>query len=92
MLTLQETIIPYAYLKKHYNEISAQCKEGSEAVIIMVNERSDTASLVYDENKRMKLRIEMLEMLSEAEDDVKSGRFAPVSGTFDDLRKILQED
>lgn len=31
------------------------------------------------------------EILSEAEDDVKNGRVAPISETFDDLRKILQE-
>ena len=30
-------------------------------------------------------------MLSEAEDDVKNGRLAPVCETFDDLRKMLQE-
>ena len=40
----------------------------------------------------MKARIELLELFSEAEDDVKNGRTAPVSETFNDLRKILQED
>ena len=43
----------------------------------------------YEQYKRMKARIELLEMLSEAEDDVKNVRFAPVSETFDDLRKML---
>ena len=28
----------------------------------------------------------------EAEDDVKNGRVAPISETFEDLRKMLQED
>lgn len=40
----------------------------------------------------MKARIELLEMLAEAENDVKNGKVAPVSETFNDLRKILQED
>ena len=40
----------------------------------------------------MKARIELLEILAEAEDDVRSGRLAPLSETFDDLRSILQED
>ena len=39
----------------------------------------------------MKARIELLEILAEAEDDVKSGRVAPITETFDDLRKMLQE-
>lgn len=46
--------------------------------------------MAYEQYKRMKARIELLEMLSEAEDDVKNGRLAPVSETFDDLRKMLQ--
>ena len=67
-----------------------QCREDNEAVIITVNGRGDTVSLAYEQYKRMKARIELLEMLSEAEDDVKNGRLAPVSETFDDLRKMLQ--
>ena len=91
MLTLQETIRPSADLRNHYNEISKQCKENKEAVIITVNGRGDTVSLSYEEYKNMKAGIELLEILAEAEDDVKNGRVAPMSETFDDLRKILQE-
>ena len=91
MFSLQESIRPSADLRNHYNEISKQCREDNEAVIITVNGRGDTVSLAYEEYKRMKARIELLEMLSEAEDDVKNERTAPISETFDDLREILQE-
>ena len=91
MLSLQETIRPSADLRNHYNEISKQCKENKEAVIITVNGRGDTVTLSYEEYKNMKSRIELLEILAEAEDEVKRGLVAPVSETFDDLRKMLQE-
>ncbi|MBQ2450668.1 MAG: type II toxin-antitoxin system Phd/YefM family antitoxin [Lachnospiraceae bacterium] len=91
MYALQETIRPSADLRNHYNEISRQCREENEAVIITVNGRGDTVSLAYEEYKRMKSRIELLEILAEAEDDVRNGRVAPISETFDDLRKLLQE-
>lgn len=91
MHALQETIRPSADLRNHYNEISRQCREENEAVIITVNGRGDTVSLAYEEYKRMKSRIELLEILAEAEDDVRNGRVAPISETFDDLRKLLQE-
>lgn len=91
MFALQETIRPSADLRNHYNEISKQCREDNEAVIITVNGRGDTVSLAYEEYKRMKARIELLELLSEAENDVKNGRVAPASEAFDDLRKMLQE-
>ena len=71
MLSINETIRPSADLRNHYNEISKQCRENGEAVIITVNGRGDTVSLSYEEYKRMKSRIELLEILSEAEDDIK---------------------
>ena len=89
MFAMQETIRPSADLRNHYNEISKQCREGKEAVIITVNGRGDTVSLSYEEYKNMKSRIELLEILTE--DDVKNGRVAPISETFDDLRAMLQE-
>ena len=91
MLAIQETIRPSADLRNHYNEISKQCGEGKEAVIITVNGRGDTVSLSYEDYKNMKSRIELLEVLGEADDDVRNGRVAPISETFDDLRAILKE-
>ena len=91
MLSIKETIRPSADLRNHYNEISKQCREDKEAVIITVNGRGDTVSLSYEEYKNMKSRIELLEILAEAEGDVKNGRVAPISETFDDLRAMLRE-
>ena len=91
MLSIQETIRPSADLRNHYNEISKRCRENNEAVIITVNGRRDTVSLSYEEYKRMKSRIELLEILSDAEDDVRNGRVEPVEKTFRDLREILKE-
>lgn len=92
MMTLKESIRPSADLRNHYAEVSKQCKEDKEAVIITVNGRGDTVALSYEEYKNMKARIELLEVLAEAEDDAKNGRVAPISETFDDLRKMLQEE
>lgn len=91
MLSLHETIRPSADLRNHYNEISKQCREDNEAVIITVNGRGDTVSLAYEEYLRMKARIELLEILCEAEEDVENGRTSSISDTFDELRNILQE-
>ena len=92
MMTLKESIRPSADLRNHYAEISKQCKEDKEAVIITVNGGGDTVALSYEEYKNMKARIELLEVLAEAEDDAKNGRVVPISETFDDLRKMLQEE
>ncbi len=90
MLALEETIRPSADLRNHYNEISKQCRENKEAVIITVNGRGDTVTLAYEEYKRLKARIELLEILAEADEDMKYGRIAPMQNTFDDLRKLLK--
>ena len=46
MLTLKESIRPSADLRNHYNDISKQCKENKEAVIITVNGRGDTVAQI----------------------------------------------
>ena len=89
MLTFREAIRPSADLRNHYNEVSRQCRENKEAVIITVNGRGDTVSLSYEEYNRLKARIELLEILAEAEEDVKNGRIAPAGETFNDLRDLL---
>ena len=85
MMTFRESIRPSADLRNHYNEISRQCRENKEAVIVTVNGRGDTVSIAYEEYMRMKARIELLEILAEAEEDVKFGRVAPVQETFDEM-------
>ena len=92
MMTFRESIRPSADLRNHYSEISRQCRENKEAVVITVNGRGDTVSIAYEEYRRMRARIELLEILAESEEDVKFGRVAPVEETFDDLRKMLTED
>lgn len=91
MFSIQESIRPSADLRNHYSEISKQCRENNEAVIITVNGRGDTVSLSYEEYKRMKSRIELLEILAAAEDDVRNERVEPMENTFQDLRQILKE-
>ena len=92
MMTFRESIRPSADLRNHYNEISRQCRENKEAVVITVNGRGDTVSIAYEEYRRMRARIELLEILAESDEDVKFGRVAPMQETFDDLRKMLTED
>ena len=92
MMLMQETIRPSADLRNHYNEISKQCREENMAVIITVNGRGDTVSLSYEEYKRLKTRLELLEILAESEEDARNGRTAPMQDTFDDIRRILKEE
>ena len=92
MTTIQESIRPSSDLRNHYSEISNQCKEGNEAVIITVNGHGDTVTMSYEMYKSMKSRIELLEMLAEAEEDVREGRIASINTTFDSLKNILSED
>ena len=88
---MEHVIRPSADLRNHYSEISKQCKETREAVIITVNGRGDTAVLGLQDYYRMKSELELLKTLAEAEDDVKSGRVAPMQDAFDELRTSLLE-
>ena len=83
------TIRPSADLRNKYNEISKQCKETREAVIITVNGRGDTAVLGLQDYKQMKAELELLRTLAEAEDDVQNGRVSSMQESFDSLRESL---
>ena len=89
MLSFRESIRSSADLKNHYNEISKQCKENKDAVIITVNGKEDTAFIAYEEYRLLLAKIELLETLGESEHDVQFGRIAPVEETFKDIRTIL---
>ena len=91
MYALNETIRPSADLRNHYSDVSRQCRENREAVVITVNGRGDTVSLGYEEYNRLKARMHLLETLSESEEDVQNGRVAPMKQTFDELRNKLLE-
>lgn len=91
MPPLAETIHPSADLRSRYSEISRQCREDRKAVIITVNGRGDTVSLGYEQYQQMKAQIALLELLGEAEEDVRNGRVAPMQESFDSLRAELLE-
>lgn len=86
---LTEEIRPSADLRNHYPEISKECRENRTAVIITVNGRGDTVSLGYQQYREMKARLELLEVLGEAEQDVQSGNVAPLEKNISDLRQKL---
>lgn len=82
-------IRPSADLRNKYNEISKQCRDTREAVIITVNGRGDTAILGLQDYKQMKAELELLRTLAEAEDDVQNGRIGSFDESVDILRKSL---
>ena len=86
-----EAIRPSSDLRNHYSEISRQCHEERNPVIITVNGRGDTAILGLQDYYQMKSELELLRTLAEAENDVADGRIAPMQDTFDDIRKSLME-
>ncbi len=82
-------IRPSADLRNNYSEISKQCRESREAVIITVNGRGDTAVLGLQDYYQMKSELELLRTLAEAEEDVKNARTAPMQDAFNSLRTDL---
>lgn len=92
MTTLCESIRPSADLRNHYNEISKQCRENGEVVIITVNGHGDTVSMSYNEYRKMKARIELLESLAVAEEEIKNGQVISFADVFSDIDDFLEEN
>ena len=91
MTQLKETIRPSADLRNQYDDISKLCREDGQEVIITVNGRGNTVLISYEEYKRQKAKLQLLELLAEAEGDVRAGRTAPMKDSFDELKKLLSE-
>lgn len=88
---MDSAIRPSADLRNHYNEISKQCKESRQAVIITVNGRGDTAVLGLQDYFQMKSELELLRILAESQNDVENGRVSSMQSTFDELRASLSQ-
>ena len=84
-----ETIRPSADLRNHYSEISKACRESRQPVYITVNGRGDTVLMGLTEYEQMRAELELLRTLSEAEEDVRAGRVAPIDDTFNRIRENL---
>ena len=54
---MEATIRPSADLRNHYNEISKQCKESREAVIITVNGRGESSCIFTGKEEWMKYKM-----------------------------------
>lgn len=91
MFGVQETVRPSSDLRNHYSEVAKQCREGGTAQIITVNGRGDTVLISYDEYSRLKARMELYSELAESEEDVRNGRVSSMDGTFDELRRLVNE-
>lgn len=57
-----------------------------------MNGCGDSILLAYEGHKWMRAKIELLEILSEAEDDVAHGRVAFMQEAFGELRALLKEE
>lgn len=84
-----EMIRPSADLRNHYSEISKTCRESRQPVYITVNGRGETVLLGLTEYEQMRAELELLRTLSEAEEDVRAVRVAPIEDTFGGIRQTL---
>lgn len=82
-------IRPSADLRKHYDEIFKLCRENRQPVYITVNGRVDTVLMGMADFQQTQAELELLRTLADAEEDVRTGRVAPLEDTFSDIRSRL---
>lgn len=89
MNALKEKIRPYSELETKLEELREQCREEDCAVILARDGQADTVLISYDAYRKMSARLTVLEMLAEAEGDVRDGRTAPTDQTFREIREEM---
>lgn len=81
-------IRPVTDLRVHSADISRLVNEEKTPVILTKNGYANMVVLSYESYVQLNTRQELYRLLSEAEDDVKNGRFMD----FSDVMKELRED
>ena len=76
-------------LRNNYNEISAFCNEFDEPIFITKNGRGDLAVMSVELYDKLVHKQELYRLLSEAEDDFKSGNEMSFKESLRDLRQGL---
>lgn len=86
-----DQIRPSADLRNKYKEIASICKETRNPVFITVNGRGDTVLLGLAEYNQMKAELDLLRMLSLADEDVYQQRIKPIEETFTSILQQLKK-
>ena len=85
-----KTIIPSADLRNKYNEVSKLALEEEKAIYITVNGRGDTVLLNQTVYEKQMAELELLRLLSEAEQSVNEKDLVDAKNAFDEIRKGIK--
>jgi PHD/YefM family antitoxin component YafN of YafNO toxin-antitoxin module len=83
-------IIPSSDLRNKYNEVSKLALEEEKAIYITVNGRGDTVLLNQTVYEKQMAELELLRLLSEAEDSVIKHDVIEARQAFAEIRKGLK--
>lgn len=85
-----KTIIPSSDLRNKYNEVSKLALEEEKAIYITVNGRGDTVLLNQTVYENQMAELELLRLLSEAEDSFNKKDVVDVKTAFSEIRNGLK--
>jgi prevent-host-death family protein len=83
-------IIPSSDLRNKYNEVSKLTLEEQKPVYITVNGRGDTVLINQTVYEKQLAELELLRLLSEAEDSITKGDVIAAKKAFEKIRKDLK--
>jgi PHD/YefM family antitoxin component YafN of YafNO toxin-antitoxin module len=83
-------IIPSSDLRNKYNEVSRLSLEEEKAIYITVNGRGDTVLINQTVYEKQMAELELLRLLSEADDSVNKKDVVDARQAFAEIRKGLK--
>ncbi len=84
-----QIIRPSADLRNKYAEVSKQAKEEQQPIFITVNGRGDSVLLNQAMYERLMSELELLRLLAEADQDVRSSQVIEAKQAFDVIKQGL---
>jgi prevent-host-death family protein len=80
-------IIPSAELRNHYPEVSSLAKEAQEPIFITVNGKGDCVLLSLEQYDELQGKLDLLLLMSQAQNDIDQGHLSKADPFFAELRK-----
>lgn len=87
---MTEIIRPSSELRNKYSEVVKECRDKNVATILTVNGKGDSVILDLEKYREIMDELELMRNLADAEEDVREGRVAPLSDSFDSIRKKIE--
>ena len=89
-MKLSKRVKPISYIKSHASEVVRDLESSGDTIIVTLN--GEAKAIIQDIRQYEKTQetLAMLKILALGKKEIEEGRYQPMDGAFDEVRKLLK--